>query len=151
MDPKLVICDQCKKPFETIVEGETTCVQCLIKPSHRDPVIQRKQEPIAMSSKPTYKPKNCIACKNEFVPTGACQKRCPNCMGRPHRATAIVAVTENTGPNPPVIKTVGGQQIPAVLPMDFIQALKNIVTAPGVSSVTIETDQVSVCLKNNKI
>jgi hypothetical protein len=74
--PKKQICTACSKPFETIVEGQTECNSCMIKPSPCSIELRReKRDRMAR----IFKERPC-GCGKAFVPTGPTQKRCPDCM-----------------------------------------------------------------------
>lgn len=75
--PRMVICDQCGNPFETVTD-EKTCTQCMIKPSRRPtdfPPIPKE-----MSMPQNCKIKECVDCHKKYTPTSNVQKRCPECM-----------------------------------------------------------------------
>jgi len=86
--PRKAICDQCGKPFETLAD-DTTCTQCMIKPSRRPTDFPPVPKEIIMSdfSNTIRKKKVCVDCMKEFVPTGNCQMRCPECAAKKNSAT----------------------------------------------------------------
>jgi Zn finger protein HypA/HybF involved in hydrogenase expression len=77
--PRTIKCDQCGNPFE-VVDEQTTCTQCLIRPrrSIDFPTIPI-QEAIMPDALVVRSEKICIECNNPFKPTGNCQKRCEKC------------------------------------------------------------------------
>jgi hypothetical protein len=81
--PRTVTCDNCGKPFETIGD-ETTCTQCMIKPSRRPTDFPPVPKEMIMSdfSNTIRKKKVCVDCTKEFIPSGNCQKRCPECAAK---------------------------------------------------------------------
>jgi hypothetical protein len=89
---KEIICDTCVKPFIPQSATNTTCVQCMIKPS----------KPIASIAQPSVKPitkgehmaqqckeKACVNCGKQYMPTSNVQKRCPACMANKPKAAKV--------------------------------------------------------------
>ncbi len=84
------ICEgKCKKPFKQIFEGQTVCTQCAIAPNRKtfDPISEKIQEdsnPIKPKEESMPEKKICVEpdCQKEYIPTGHCQKRCPECMAK---------------------------------------------------------------------
>ena len=84
----LKICEgKCRKPFRPVFEGQTVCSQCQISP-HKKPVFLLPNEIVVNPIKPQEanmpEEKICVEpdCQKKYVPTGNCQKRCPECQAK---------------------------------------------------------------------
>jgi hypothetical protein len=98
------ICEgKCHKPFRPVYEGQTVCTQCAIAP-HRKTILKSIMsdalgpgiKPAQASGYPSMndlinqkeadmpEEKICVEpdCQKKYVPTGNCQKRCPECQAK---------------------------------------------------------------------
>jgi len=62
------ICESCNSEFETVINSQTECGSCLVRPGN--------------ARSRTYAKKICIDCETEFIPSGPRTLRCPNCNDR---------------------------------------------------------------------
>jgi hypothetical protein len=113
--PRKAICDQCGKPFETLGD-DTTCTQCMIKPSRRPTDFPPVPKEIIMAQ--PCNPKACIDCHKTYTPTSNVQKRCPACM-KEHKHVAKPKAAKAEHPfgkdlaAAPVIKKANGSRAAA--------------------------------------
>lgn len=92
MYPIKKICDKCGRPFDASTTNQTTCMQCMVRPTRRPELKPTELKPPELKpprpkennmkdfSKTVRKEKNCIDCKEAFIPTGNNTKYCPKCI-----------------------------------------------------------------------